>query len=679
MKPQYIKLVVFFAFIISVGIFFVAHKAEAAAGDIVITVHDQFDDAYTDGSASAASIACPGGTAVERTNGNGGGDIIFLAADIGNGTTAECDDGEAFTVESVTMDGFVEVNDTSLTTYSTAIQNNSTVNLLYAHKINVVDELGNPITPTESRTVDDETVCFTIVNNAVYCAIILDADNNDHLIIPKDGYVTSGELDVPLAGTRGSQTDPQIVTTMTTSNGLKFSHKFITKDELGNNLTLTSATAGASSVACSISGNSTYCPIALADDDTLSNGLVGVRSGYVSTVAADVPLLGNRTDGTNFQQVKTMTTANGLDFAYKFIVVDELGNAVVPDTASAGTILRSCTISSNNAYCPIATNNDNFLWTGLEAAKDGYVTTLQEDVPFITGRGLDTNPQEVITMTSVNGMRFAIKATITKQSDATALSGAAVTSGDALAISCIENGATGIYFCAVPVAHTGVVVSATKSGFVSNSASYTDRTAASDAQQTASFSLIMSSSGTPAWIFTQQNPPAPIEQEIIAPGTPKDIVTRINEEAALVFAQTDPSSYFKNTGTETTFVLGSGERQAATSSFIEAYGKNPTTLVDWIDILNIANGRWPITVNKTVEARAYLNFRAVYGRNADMKNSTDVNALKMMGYGVRSIKTRDLTVERIAIERFKTIFGFNPTTARHWNIMRAIAYSGVIS
>ncbi len=83
-------------------------------------------------------------------------------------------------------------------------------------------------------------------------------------------------------------------------------------------------------------------------------------------------------------------------------------------------------------------------------------------------------------------------------------------------------------------------------------------------------------------------------------------------------------------------------------------------------------------MNRTVEARAYLNFRAVYGRNADMKNSTDVNALKMMGYGTRSTKPRDLTIERIAITRFKTVFGFNPITARHWNIIRAIAYSDVI-
>ncbi|MFA5407076.1 MAG: hypothetical protein WC307_06990 [Candidatus Nanoarchaeia archaeon] len=172
--------------------------------------------------------------------------------------------------------------------------------------------------------------------------------------------------------------------------------------------------------------------------------------------------------------------------------------------------------------------------------------------------------------------------------------------------------------------------------------------------------------------------PTPEPTPTPAPASATDIVSIINQEKNMVFGQANPESYFINSGTESTLKLGSGERAAAVSSFKEAYGKAPVTEAEWVDVLNMANGRWPITVIKTVEARAYINFKLVYGRNADMTNSTDVNALKMMGYGVRYNQARNLNTERTAIQKFKATFGFNPSTARHWNIMRAIAYSGLV-
>ncbi|MCX6792459.1 MAG: hypothetical protein NTY12_00350, partial [Candidatus Falkowbacteria bacterium] len=157
-----------------------------------------------------------------------------------------------------------------------------------------------------------------------------------------------------------------------------------------------------------------------------------------------------------------------------------------------------------------------------------------------------------------------------------------------------------------------------------------------------------------------------------------DIVSKIINEKTEIFNQANPETYFINNGTDSTLKLGSGERAAAISSYKEAYGIAPKTAANWIDVLNIANGRWPITVIKTVEARAYTNFKLVYGRNADMKNSTDVNALKMMGYGVRSTAARNLSAEKNAAQTFIKTFGFSPSIARHWNVIRAIAYSGLI-
>jgi hypothetical protein len=309
------------------------------------------------------------------------------------------------------MDGFVEVNDTSLTTYSTAIQNNSTVNLLYAHKINVVDELGNPITPTESRTVDDETVCFTIVNNAVYCPIILDADNNDYLIIPKDGYVTSGELDVPLAGTRQSQSAAQIVTTMTSANGLKFSHKVNIVNELGTALTPDTVTAGSFSVNCSIVTSTAYCPVLLAHDNNPSGGYSIVKDGYVEQLNSDLPLAGNRTAPTDAQQVLTMTTENGLEFGHRVEIVDELGNPLVVDSATAGEGADAqCVVVGSTIYCPTRLAAD-LPGMGFSLYRDGYVTKPSDEVPEASNRSSHTDPQVVTTLTNLNGMQFAYKIT----------------------------------------------------------------------------------------------------------------------------------------------------------------------------------------------------------------------------------------------------------------------------
>ena len=170
----------------------------------------------------------------------------------------------------------------------------------------------------------------------------------------------------------------------------------------------------------------------------------------------------------------------------------------------------------------------------------------------------------------------------------------------------------------------------------------------------------------------------PVFSDLVEFVPTKDVVALINTEKTLVINQVNPEIYFINNGTETTLKLGSGERAAAVSSFREAYGIAPKSEANWVDVLNIANGRWPLKVVKPVEARAYTNFRLVYRRKADMTNSTDVNALKMMGYGVRSTLKRDLKSEAAAIIRFRNTFGFNPSIPRHWNIVRAITYSGVV-
>ncbi len=625
---------------------------------------------------------------------------------------------------------------------------------------------GVSVTAGEASCVEDSL--------SWYCPIsLMTISPPDSYTAEKDGYVTktfAGGVwgDTP----RSANADPQV--TLPNITGLQFSHKFITKDELGNNLTLNSATAGASNTACVISTNNVYCAVLLADDNTVANGLVGAKTGYVTTTAANVPLAGNRTAHANAQQVTTMTTANGLDFSLRIDVVEnEIGQNIMPTsgtpwTASAGLTVatqtydtnkwylaasgngnlafvrdgyvqanitsaptsvsqtvstvdfidvefsykltaitaealltnitasattvevgdntgrNACSLSGGAWYCPVVLANSNGALIARVVA-DGYVESLALPLTTATTRVAHDALQLSDT---VAGVQYAVKATVTKQSDASALSGGTVTSGDALAIVCSEDGATGIYYCPVPVAHTDVVVSAAKTGFTTNTGTFSDRTASTDAQQTTSIALaivVVSSGGGSGIPITggatgfattppTTNPTTPTSPEPVK----TDIVSRIKSEAELIFSQTKPLEFYLNTGTESTLRLGAGERGASVSSFEEAFARKPASLADWNDVLNIANGRWPIGVVKTVEARAYTNFRLVYGRNADMKNSTDVNALKMMGYGVMYNGARDLNIERRAIGRFIETFGFGPRIARHWNIIRAIAYSGVI-
>jgi hypothetical protein len=128
-------------------------------------------------------------------------------------------------------------------------------------------------------------------------------------------------------------------------------------------------------------------------------------------------------------------------------------------------------------------------------------------------------------------------------------------------------------------------------------------------------------------------------------------------------------------GTKTTTSLGAGERAGVVNSFKSALGKLPTTQADWNDVVKIANGRWPSQTNKAAEDKATINFKKVYLRAPDRANAHDDAAVTVMSYGLRPAD-RNLNSEKSAIKSFKAIYGYNPTTATAWDVVRAIAYSG---
>ena len=564
----------------------------------------------------------------------------------------------------------------------------------FAHKVVIKDELNSALTPTSVTAGASSTAC-TISGSSAYCPVLVTEDNTltNGFVITLDGYVTSVAADVPLAANRATLAAPQAVTTMTGANGLDFSHKLNIANELGQVPSLDNDSyvryGGWAESECVRSSSSFYCPILLANDNVqdISTAYYVFILGYtypdpdLDINASRLVFFGggsqNRTAHTDSQKVVTMTADNGVEFNHKIVVKDELGNALTPDSVTGGIADKVCQISGNTGYCNLSyVEEGNFVSNGFTVVKDGYVTA-EVNFGFINGND-QTAPPDIITMTSSNGLDFGVKTLVTNGSSH--LSGATVTAGDSGSVTCSESGTA--YYCAVPLAHTSTTVNASLTGYTSASGSYTDRTIGTNPQQQLLIVLSVPSSGgsTPIWLIPQQIVPPVITPPSLPndPQSPHSPPEQQKSEAELIFEQSNPIAYFTQNGSESTMRHGSGERSAIVNSFKEAFGREPSSLKDWEDILLISNGRWPLGISKPAEARAFINFRIIYGRSANMRNSTDVNALKMMAYGVRSLANRDLAGERRAIARFRSTFGFYPTISRHWNIIRVLVYSGLI-
>ncbi len=688
---SYYKIIILFAFSLIAQVFFNIPHVSSAPGDIQITVRREADNFRLSGA--TVEVRCTDGSFSELdgaplTDVNG---VVEAAPN----PASDCPNG-AFPAEPieirVTKTGYIVKEVSGLTYNGNNSPNEYAVsNVQFKLKVITADELGNPIVPT---LVEYNAEAPTLVDPDNSHIFYWETDRDSTLNIEKDGYVsastTNGNFNfitmiesVQIAITMGDEApcnSMEQISTAVSCKGLEFGHKANIIDELGNPLAVDSATSGEGQVAdCQVEGSAIYCPTPIAAD-LPGYGFNLYRDGYVQRPGDEVPEASNRAANTDPQVVTDLTTLMGMRFAYKLTALTS-ETLLTNITASATTVevgdntgRNACSLSGGAWYCPVvlANSNGNLI---ARVVVDGYVEAL---LPLTNAVNRMAAHDEQLSDTVV-GIQYAVKAAVTNGS------GATVTAGDGFAISCTENAATGIYFCPIPLAHTATTVAATKTGYINSNGVFVDRIFATDAQRVLSFGLTAVSSGGGGGGFISggatgfaTTPPATNSTTPTSPEPAKtDIVSRIKSEAELIFSQSNPLEFYLNTGTESTFKLGKGERGASVSSFTEASGRNPASLADWNDVLNIANGRWPIGVVKTVEARAYTNFRLVYGRNADMKNSTDVNALKMMGYGVMYNGTRDLTIERFAISRFIRIFGFSPAIARHWNIIRAIAYSGV--
>ncbi len=128
-------------------------------------------------------------------------------------------------------------------------------------------------------------------------------------------------------------------------------------------------------------------------------------------------------------------------------------------------------------------------------------------------------------------------------------------------------------------------------------------------------------------------------------------------------------------GTDSTRVLGEGERAGVLNSYLQAYGVLPDSESEWSDALKIAHGRWPSQRSASAEQRAFTQFRKVYGRDPNLNRNVDYNAVMVIAYGLLPAQ-RNIQSEQAAIKSYRWVYGAAPRNALSWNIVRAIAYSG---
>lgn len=180
------------------------------------------------------------------------------------------------------------------------------------------------------------------------------------------------------------------------------------------------------------------------------------------------------TDGLTITVNREAVSATALDAATVEIKCNVGSYVTLGTTNSSGIVsitdpVALATLLTNAGSCIVGSNLD------IRITKDGYVTT-QKLNAIASLLGVANS----FTFTGSDAVKFAHKATITRESDSAALSGATVGVG---ATVCIESGSLGIYYCPVPLASDGSSISVAKTGYVTNTSfSVGNRTLDTDAQ-----------------------------------------------------------------------------------------------------------------------------------------------------------------------------------------------------
>ncbi|OJI06881.1 hypothetical protein BK004_01945 [bacterium CG10_46_32] len=114
-------------------------------------------------------------------------------------------------------------------------------------------------------------------------------------------------------------------------------------------------------------------------------------------------------------------------------------------------------------------------------------------------------------------------------------------------------------------------------------------------------------------------------------------------------------------GTKSTQALGQGERAGVLYSFKEAFGRLPTSTVDWSDVIQISTNNLPSQRSAQAEQKA---------KSTGAENDQSV---MMIAYGLRPLK-RDMGLEQKGLVNFVRTYGRLPSFTFDWNILRSFVY-----
>ena len=469
-------------------LFFILSAQPAYAdvgGDLKFTISAQSGGGAVSGV--AVSLACTGGTiqGLGTTSATG---TLFITPAAGS----SCGAGDSYIDYALEKSGMVTYITLPGGTHETDELNAITSTMLYQVKVVVTDQEGTAFTHSDLDTITLNSIAAstTLAGASLFgntgSAIILAVAENGYVVATTSNFgltsitpVSSTQTLITFASSTGVAAAIGGTATNTV-RGLQFSHMIFTQRE-SDSAPLAAATVSAGGITCNEESTNTgtyFCPVLIAGDGGTDDIHI-LLDGYVKDITGDTP---NR-DG-NAAAVAT-TTVSSIDFSHKVTILSAvIGTAVTPAHVSAGANDVDCLIASNVAFCPVLLADDDTVAQGFDMQSDGYASTT---VALGAARSASNTAQQAVTLTASNGIAYGNVVTLLGNSNSI-VTGATVKAGDGYGTTCTESGATGVYYCAVPVAHTSRTVQFVKSGFTTRTADFgSDRASSSTAQVTLSY------------------------------------------------------------------------------------------------------------------------------------------------------------------------------------------------